>query len=119
METREFGYRKLIAWQRARELVVLLYQITSTFPKTEVYGLASQIRRAAVSVVANIAEGWLRRTIADKKRYFEIAQGSLLELDAEMDIAKEVGYVGESDYAKFVSVLHAANYLLDKYAKSM
>ncbi len=115
----EFGYRKLIAWQRARELVVLLYKITNSFPKSEVYGLTSQIRRAAVSVVANIAEGWLRRTTADKKRYFEIAQGSLLELDAEMDIAKEVGYVVESDYEKFVSVLHAANYLLDKYAKSM
>ena len=115
----EFGYRKLIAWQRARELVVLLYKITNNFPKSEAYGLVSQIRRAAISVVANIAEGWLRRTTADKKRYFEIAQGSLLELDAEMDIAKEVGFVSGDDYEKFVQILHPTNYLIDKYSKSL
>lgn len=64
----EKSYQKLIVWQRAKELVVLIYKNTSNFPKSEVYGLRSQMTRAAISIVSNIAEGYSRKSIKDKKK---------------------------------------------------
>jgi four helix bundle protein len=69
----------LIVWQKAHQLVLAIYKATKTFPKDEMYGIVSQIRRAAVSVPANISEGFRRRTKADKQRFLTIAHGSLEE----------------------------------------
>lgn len=115
----EFGYRKLIVWQEARKLVIEVYKLTKQFPKSELFGLISQMQRAAVSVVANVSEGWLRRSVADKKRYLEIAQGSLLELAAELDVAEGVGYVEKINADRIMEKIHATNYLLDRYTKSL
>ena len=82
----------LIAWQKAHQLVLAIYKATKTFPKDELYGLVSQIRRAAVSVPANIAEGFRRRTKADKRRFLTIAHGSLEETRYFLILSKDLGY---------------------------
>lgn len=73
-------FRDLIVWQKAHDLVIGIYVISRTFPREEVYGLTAQMRRAAVSIPANIAEGFRKRDNPDKARFFNIAEGSLEEV---------------------------------------
>lgn len=88
------GHRNLLVWQRTRdrELIKLIYQITSKFPSSETFGLTSQMRRAAVSVAANIVEGYSRKRQSPKEslQFFSIAEGSLAELEALLEIASDV-----------------------------
>jgi four helix bundle protein len=86
-------YRQLIAWQKAMGMVRETYDLTRTFPKEEVYGLTAQIRRAAVSVPSNIAEGQGRRTKGEFVQFLGNAYGSLLEVETQALIARELGYV--------------------------
>jgi len=81
------GYRDLIAWQKSMDLVVSVYQVNSLFPKTEIYGLVSQIRRAAVSIPSNIAEGRGRESNGDYARFLSIAYGSLCEVETHLLLA--------------------------------
>lgn len=81
------GYKDLIVWQKSVDLVCLVYKVTKTFPKEEIYGLASQIRRAAVSVPSNIAEGQARRSTAEFRYFLSIARGSLAEVETQLIIA--------------------------------
>jgi len=76
----ESGFRNLIVWKEAKKLTVSVYQLTDKFPKSEEFGLRIQMRRASVSVMSQIAEGWLRRSKKAKLHYLEIAEGSLFEL---------------------------------------
>ena len=87
------SYRDLTAWQRAIDLAGLSYRLTQTFPQSELYGLTSQIRRAAVSIAANVAEGCGRQTPAAYINFLRIAQGSLKELETHLIIAERVGVV--------------------------
>ena len=112
------GYQKLIVWQRAKELVVLVYKITDKFPKSEEFGLKSQMRRAAISVLSQIAEGYSRKSIKDKKRFIEIAIGSLYELESDIEVSNELGFLTESDYQKLIMKKGEVGYLLDRYYKS-
>lgn len=91
-------FKKLKIWQRSKDLSVSIYQITSDFPKHEVYGLTSQIRRAATSVAANIAEGSGRGTSKDFSNFLAIALGSLNELYTFTDIALALEYITKSDF---------------------
>lgn len=109
------GYKKLIVWQEAKSLTILVYKLTSKFPKSEEYGLKSQMRRASVSVMSQIAEGWVRKSTKDKLHYLEIAEGSLLELESQGEIPTEVGYWTFKDYDKFDSQRAKVSYLLYKY----
>jgi four helix bundle protein len=109
------GYRKLVVWQEAMKLVVLVYELTGKFPKSEVFGLTSQMRRAAVSVVVNLAEGWLRRSVKGKLRYLEVAEGSLLELETEGEVVRRVGYLAEEGYKRFDDQRARTAYLLFRY----
>jgi four helix bundle protein len=86
------SYRDLEVWQKARKLVVRVYRLTSTFPKEELYGLTSQLRRAAVSVPSNIAEGKSRRATKDYMRFLDIAYGSAAELETQLYIACDLNY---------------------------
>ena len=81
------SYRDLVAWQKAMDLVTAIYQITTSFPKEELYGLTSQLRRAAISVPSNIAEGQGRRGVAEFRHFLRQASGSLMELETQMMIA--------------------------------
>ena len=87
------SYRDLRVWQKSMKLVVEVYVVTKSFPKEETYGLVSQMRRAAVSVPSNIAEGKGRLTDRDRSHFFSQARGSLLELETQILIARELKYV--------------------------
>lgn len=86
-------FTQLIVWQRAHQLTVAVYRLTERFPRSEVFGLTSQLRRAAVSVSANIAEGFKRQTPADQRHFYTIAAGSLAEAEALLIVARDVGYL--------------------------
>lgn len=88
-------HQELLVWQQAVELVKLVYKITAAFPQHEIYGLTSQMRRAAVSVPGNIAEGAGRNSKREFIRFLAIARGSLNELDTYVVIAKELGYLAD------------------------
>ncbi|MER9896996.1 four helix bundle protein [Mesorhizobium sp. M0130] len=85
------SYRDLIVWQQAMDLTVAIYQVTRTWPKDEIYGLTGQVRRAATSVPANIAEGYGRESRASYQQFLRIAQGSLKELETHLLVAQRVG----------------------------
>jgi len=87
------NHKKLAVYHSSSELVIYCYKIAGTLPPEERFGLISQIKRAAVSVVLNLAEGASRRSPAERRRFFEIARGSLIEIDAALDIANELGYL--------------------------
>lgn len=92
----EKPHKKLDAWKLAVELVTLVYRTTGTFPKDQRFSLTDQVRRAAVSIPSNIAEGAARQTDREFTNYLHMAQGSLSELDTQLEIAKRLGYLGES-----------------------
>src|SRR5512145_1467781 len=89
-------HKDLVVWQKAVDLVVEIYNMTKSFPKEEVYGLVSQMRRAAVSIPANIAEGAARQTKKEFMQFIHIAKGSLAELDTHLIIAARLMYIKES-----------------------
>ena len=86
------SFTDLFVWQKAHEFVIEIYRLTNLFPKTEVYGLTSQLKRAAVSIPANIAEGFGRNTLKDKQRFLTICKGSLEECRYYLVLAKDLGY---------------------------
>ncbi|MBI4085678.1 MAG: four helix bundle protein [Candidatus Liptonbacteria bacterium] len=92
------GYKKLNVYQKANGLVLVVYKTTSTFPKEELFGLISQMRRCAVSVPANIVEGYGRRTKKDKLQFLYIARGSLNELEYYIELVLQLGYIAKSEY---------------------
>jgi len=89
-------YKSLIVWQKSITLVKLIYRLTASFPAEERFGLTSQMRRAAVSVPSNIAEGQARRTTGDYVRFVSNAEGSLAELDTQLIIAIDLEYLDKS-----------------------
>ena len=89
------GHRDLIAWQKAMQLVIDVYRVTRSFPKDEVYGLTSQLRRAAVSVPSNLAEGHGRTSRREFHRFAGQARGSLVEVETQLEIARNLDYLSE------------------------
>jgi four helix bundle protein len=92
------GYRQLIAWQKAIDLVEAVYRLTSSWPREELFGLTSQIRRAAASVPANIAEGRGRTSSKEYAHHLSIAYGSLCEIETYLTIASRLGYIDPTTY---------------------
>ena len=90
------SYRDLIAWQKAFETGVAVYAVSKTIPDHERFGLISQMRRSAVSIASNIAEGYGRQSRTDYVRFLRVARGSLYELETQMLFAVELGYVEQS-----------------------
>ena len=86
------GYMNLIVWQKAHQFVLSVYRLTRTFPREELYALTSQFRRAAVSIAANIAEGFRKRSRTDKARFMNISQGSLEECRYYLILARDLEY---------------------------
>jgi four helix bundle protein len=86
-------FQQLEAWQEAHKLVLMVYQITKQFPSGERFGLVSQMRRAAVSIPANIAEGFKRRGIQEKIRFYNVSEGSLEEVKYFLILSKDLGYI--------------------------
>jgi len=90
------SFTDLVAWQEAHKLVIIIYKITDKFPAKEVYGLTNQMRRAAVSITSNIAEGFSRRGKKEKMQFYYLAKGSSTELQNQLLIAKDVGYLDKN-----------------------
>ena len=97
-------YRELVAWQRAMDLVVEIYRVTREFPREELYGMTNQIRRAAVSVPSNIAEGQGRGAGAAFVHHLRIAKGSLQEVETQLLIAHRLGYVAEQSVTAILDI---------------
>lgn len=91
------SYRDLDVWQRSVDLATKLYRTTQHFPQSEIYGLTNQMRRAAVSIASNIAEGQVRSTL-DYARFVTIARGSLAELETQLEIARRIGYFSQEEF---------------------
>ena len=85
-------FTDLIVWQKAHAFVLAVYRLSASFPKSEIYGLTSQLRRAAISITANIAEGFKKRSSAEKARFMNIAQGSLEECRYYLILTQDLGY---------------------------
>ena len=85
------SYRDLIVWQRAIQMSVAIYKLTSCFPREELYGLTSQLRRAGVSVASNIAEGYGRGSTGEYRQFLGMARGSNMEVQTQLEISKELG----------------------------
>jgi four helix bundle protein len=115
------SYRDLIVWQKAKSLAVHVYQQTESFPNVETYGLTSQLRRAAISVVSNIAEGQGRLTPGEFQQFLGHSRGSLLELETQLEVAFELGFrdgeVYENLTQESYQVLGLINRLLDSLRK--
>jgi len=92
------SYRDLIVWQKGMELVTEVYRLSKTFPKDELYGLTSQLRRCAVSVPSNIAEGHARNSSGDYARFLRVACGSLYELETQIEVARNLGYLNARSF---------------------
>ncbi|CAN5620519.1 four helix bundle protein [soil metagenome] len=112
-------HRKLIAWQESIELVKKIYIITSTFPETEKFGIISQLRRAAVSVPCNIAEGAGRNTKKEFRHFLYISSGSASEVDTLLFISKELGYIKEPEFNRLESLNDKVSALLNGLIKSI
>ena len=88
-----FGYRRLIAYQKGKEIVKSTYKLLKKFPAEERYAMCDQLRRASVSITSNIVEGVNRFSVKDKAHFVEIAFGSMMEVSSQMEIAEELGYI--------------------------
>src|SRR5208282_2621539 len=116
MKTPARNFKELTVWQKARQFVLELYRFTRLFPADEKFGLTSQMRRAAISVPANIAEGFPKRSVHDKTRFFNIAQGSLEEVHYYLILANDLGY---GDPARLQELYDEVGRLLNGYISAI
>jgi four helix bundle protein len=98
------SYRDLIVWQRAMDLAKLVYGVTASFPASERYGLTSQLRRAAVSIAANIAEGHGRNSSKEFVQFLGISRGSLTETETLLILARDLNFIGQEDGTKLLAI---------------
>ncbi len=113
------GYHKLILWQKLKELLVLTYKLTEKLPKSEEFGIRSQMRRAIVSVISNFVEGYLKSSKKHKHQFMEIAETSLMELEGQSEVCLILGYWTDLDYEMFDKKRSEAGYFLYRYKLSL
>ena len=114
----QVGYKRLIVWNRAHELVVKTYKVTDNFPKNEIFGLTSQMRRSAVSVPANIVEGYSRKSVKEKLNFYNIARASLSELEYYIDLSFELNYFDKKSYDQLLNARAEVGRLLNGFINS-
>lgn len=112
------SFTGLHAWQEAHKLVLMIYKVTKKFPKEELFGLTNQLRRAAVSVTSNIAEGFSRNSYAEKLHFYSISLGSLSEVQNQILIARDVDYLAREDFSNIANESVVASKLLNGLIKS-
>jgi four helix bundle protein len=113
-----FSFEKLIVWQKSKQLSVIIYKLTKNFPKEELFGMTSQMRRCSVSIASNIAEGSGRHSAKDKARFTEISYGSALELLNQTIISLELEYLTEENYKIIRKEIEEVTYMLDALYKA-
>ena len=114
-----FAFENIVAWQKAHQFTCLVYRITKCFPEDERYGLTSQIRRAAVSIGANIAEGYKKLSKADKLRFLNISEGSLAECQNYILLSKDLKYLSNDNYVLLHDYAMEVGRLLTAYCKGI
>ena len=113
------GYKDLIVWQRSMDLVVAIYEVTSNFPDSERFGLISKMRRSAVSIPSNIAEGRYRSTKKDFRQFLLISFGSGAELETQVQIVKRLSFGKNLDFSKVDNLLTETMRMLNSMASSL
>ena len=112
-------FQHIVAWQKAHQFVLLVYRTTKSFPDFEKFGLSSQFQRAAVSIPANIAEGYRKISRADKLRFFNIAQGSLEECRYYIILSKDLDYIDGESYNLLTTTIEETSKTLNAYCKGV
>lgn len=102
-------FTDLRVWQASRELAVLIYKKTDSFPKNEIYGITSQIRRAAISASSNIAEGFGRQSIKDQEHFYIMSAGSLFELKNQIIISQDLGFIEKEDFVVIIEKIDSTH----------
>lgn len=113
------SFRELLVWQRAKELAVDVYRATESFPQREIYGLTAQMRKAAVSVPSNIAEGQGRGSAGEFKSFLGIARGSLLELETQVEISRELELLSNDAASVLLKKCAEVSYLSNRLISSL
>jgi len=111
-------FRDIIAWQKAHKLTLAVYKISEDFPRKEEFCLTNQIRRCAISIPSNIAEGFKRRTKNDSCHFYNIAEGSLEELKYQLLLSRDLGYISEDKYAKILELAEETGRLICGWIKN-
>ncbi len=112
------SFQDLLVWQKGHVLVLEIYKLTSIFPKNEVYSLLSQMRRAAVSIVSNLVEGFKRRTVTDSLHFYNVAAASLEELRYQLLLAKDLQYLSSEKYENICLLAEEVRKMLYAWSKS-
>jgi four helix bundle protein len=113
------SHKELIVWQKAMDLVVEIYRVTETYPQREMYALASQMRRASVSIPSNIAEGRSRTTRKDFVHFVRIAYGSVSELETQILISKQLGFIKEKEMKTTILLVEEVSRMLHAMIKKL
>ncbi len=92
------NHKRLEVWKLSIDLIKLIYKLTENFPRSELFGITNQVRRASVSIASNIAEGCSRKSLTERKRFFEISRSSLVEADTQLEICRSLNYITESSF---------------------
>ena len=117
--TPSFSFENLTMWQKAHSFTILVYKTTRAFPKDELFGLTSQFRRAAVSIEANIAEGYKKISKTDKLRFLNISEGSLAECRNYIVLSRDLEYINEEQYSQLYCSVEGTSKLLTAYSKGI
>ena len=112
------SFREIIAWQKAHELVLEVYKVTSDFPRLEEFNLTSQLRRCIVSIPSNITEGFARKSLKDSKRFYIIAEASLEEAKYQILLARDLSYVTLDKYSDLILKADEVGKLLSRWKNS-
>lgn len=107
------NFSDLLAWQEAHRCALKVYEVTRAFPKDEMFGLVSQMRRAAVSITSNIAEGFGRKTSPDKRQFYNVAGVSIAEIQSQLFLARDLGYLDEATHELLFQMTESAYRLLN------
>jgi four helix bundle protein len=121
MEKNQYSktFEDLLVWQKSHQFVLAVYKVTSSFSKEELYGLTSQFRRAAISIPANISEGYKKKGKLDKLRFYNISQGSLEECRYYIILSRDLGYITEEVKVTLVRDIVDVSLLLNSYCKAI
>jgi len=113
------SYKDLLVWQKGIVIVKEIYLLCANLPKNEIYGLQSQMKRAAVSIPSNIAEGYGRNYTQNYIQFLKIARGSLLELETQIIISKELGFINTDKFNQIINLITEENKMLNAFIKSI
>lgn len=112
-------FKELIVWQKSHKLVLEIYRVTRSYPKEEVYSLTNQIRRASVSIAANIAEGYKKKTKASKLNFLNISEGSLEEVKYYIILSKDLEFISEKEFNQLESITEEFGRLISGYSSAI